>query len=82
MDDTFEIPVIYKGEELFFKARLQIMGYTYKIEVDVFGQPVLLETDEERNYRAVIGQEKMEAGKRVDVELLKEIVAALETIVK
>jgi hypothetical protein len=54
MEDTFDIPVTYKGKELLFKSQLLILGYTHKISVDVNGTEVLYEPDEERNYRAVI----------------------------
>ena len=82
MEDTFDIPVTYKEKELLFKSQLLILGYTHKISVDVNGTEVLFEPDEERNYRAVIGPEKMEGMKTIDKELLKAIAGAIETIVK
>jgi hypothetical protein len=82
MDDTFEIPVKYKGKDLHFPARLQTIGYTHRIEVDLYGQQIFLEPDEERNYRAILDPAATQPGTTVDVELLKEIVAAIETIVK
>jgi hypothetical protein len=38
MDDSFQIPVTYKGEDLLFNASLKVYGYVHKIEVDVAGQ--------------------------------------------
>ena len=52
MDEQFELPVEYKGEQLLFKASLIVTGYTHKFNVDVNGQMVIFEPDEERNYRA------------------------------
>lgn len=59
MYDPFELPVSYKGEELLFPAELKQIGYTHAIVVDVYGQEVLFEPDEERNYRAVVKAEKL-----------------------
>lgn len=82
MEDTFNIPVNYKGKELLFKSKLLILGYTHKISVNVNGTEVLFEPDEERNYRAVIDLDKMEGMKMIDKELLKAIAGAIETIVR
>jgi len=35
-------------------AKLIVTGYTHKFGVDVNGQNIIFEPDEERNYRAVI----------------------------
>ena len=82
MEDTFDIPVRYKGKDLLFPAQLQMLGYTHRITLEMHGQQIFLEPDEERNYRAILDPATMQAGTTVDVELLKEIVTAIETIVK
>ncbi len=82
MNETFEIPVLYKGKELEFAAKLVVTGYTHKIVADVNGTEVSFEPDEESNYRAVIDQAKMEQIKNPDVELLKAIADSIEAIVK
>jgi hypothetical protein len=80
MNEPFELPVTYNGEELHFPAQLKQFGYTHRIVVDVYGTEVFYEPDEERNYRAIIDQEKI--SKQVSVELLKAIAEAIEGIVK
>ena len=50
MDDSFEIPVLYKGEELLFNARLLAVGYVHKFQVDVFGQELFFEQDDSGEY--------------------------------
>ena len=35
MDELFEIPVLYKGQELLFPARLLIVGYVHKFVVTI-----------------------------------------------
>jgi hypothetical protein len=78
MTEPFELPVSYKGEEILFPAQLKQVGYTHKIVVDVYGQEVFFEPDEERNYRAIIEQEKL--NKQVNVELLQALAKTIETI--
>jgi hypothetical protein len=50
MEEQFELPVEYKGQELMLKASLLVTGYTHKFNVDVNGQNIIFEPDEERNY--------------------------------
>ena len=82
MDDALEIPVTYKGQELSFPARLLLTGYTHKIQVEVDGQLIMFEPDEERNYRAVLDTHQLEQGTRIDVPLLQAIAAVIESVVK
>ena len=80
MDDGFDLPVTYNGNELLFPTRLQELGYTHRLVVDVYGQEVFFEPDEERNYRAIIDPEKI--NKHLSVDLLKSIAEAIELILK
>jgi len=64
------------------KASLLVTGYTHKFAVDVDGQEVKFEPDEERNYRAVIPYEDLVNGSGADKELLQEIAHTLETFFK
>ena len=82
MEEEFELPVKYKGEELMFNAKLIVTGYTHKFSVDVNGQIIIFEPDEERNYRAVTNYDDIGKNKVVDIELLKEITKAIESIVQ
>ncbi|MDE3182376.1 MAG: hypothetical protein KGM16_03060 [Bacteroidota bacterium] len=74
MEDTVEIPVTYKGKELILNASVLVTGYTHKFTVEVNGQAVIFEPDEERNYRAVIANE----GTPVDRVLLGVIAERLK----
>jgi hypothetical protein len=81
MEEEFELPVVYKGEQLMLKASLLVTGYTHKFSVDVNGQNIIFEPDEERNYRAVIPYDDINRNKNIDKELLKVIAAAIQEIV-
>ncbi len=82
MDDVLLIPVTYRGEEIDFEARLLNMGYTFKIQVDIYGQLVLFEPDEEKNFRAILDPTDQAQGKSIDIALLKAIAEVLETVMK
>ena len=80
MDEQFELPVKYKGEELMLNASLIVTGYTHKFCVDVNGQNIIFEPDDEGSYRAIIPYDDIDKNKSVDIELLKEIAKAIEAI--
>ena len=80
MEDSFDLPVVYKGEEVLFPARLLQTGYTHRFEVDIYGTPIYFEPDEERNYRALVDTDG--EGKEVPLELLKAIAAGIEAVLK
>ena len=82
MPDDFDIPVTYKGKEHSFPASLVSTGYSYKIQVDVFGKTISYEPDEERNFRALINNADLDQQDRIDKSLIKEIGETLEAIFK
>ncbi|MEP6514303.1 MAG: hypothetical protein ABJA79_10555 [Parafilimonas sp.] len=82
MQEEFELLVDYNGHEYLFKATLNVYGYTHKIMVDVNGQPIIFEPDEERNYRAVLDYDDINNGKKFDIDLLKKIAESIEEILK
>lgn len=77
MDDCIEIPVTYKGEEYSFPAKVIGFGYTYRLEIKLGDNIVLLEPDEERNYRAIMDPSKDHSFSTKEMEMIKEIIAVL-----
>lgn len=82
MDEPFELPVAYKGKELLLPARLLQLGYSHKFLIDIYGQEIFFEPDEEHSYRALIDPEQLEGNKRLDIELLKAVAEAIQAILK
>lgn len=78
MQQSFEIPVTYKGEDLLFKASLKAFGYVPQIEVDINGSPIIFEQDEEGKYRALLSTEILLDKKHFDVELLGLVTEVLD----
>jgi hypothetical protein len=75
MEETFEIPVTYKNQEVLFKAHVIRYGYIHHI----IGTDITIERDEEGNYRALANPQKMNDNK-IEVELLRAIVGVLEAL--
>ena len=82
MDETFEIPVFYKNDELSFTAQLLAFGYVHKFQVDVYGRNFFFEQDDSGDYRALIDPSELDDIKTIDVDLLKAIAASIEAILK
>lgn len=79
MDNSFELPVLYKGKELVYPAEVIRYGYVHQIKIDIEGQIIILEKDEEGNYRAIAGATNT---KELDKDLIQAIVSSLEAIIK
>ena len=82
MDEGFELPVSFNKKELNFPVRLLNYGYSYKLEVDIDGDKILFEPDEERNWRALVAYEEINTNKKINIELLKAIALSIEEIMK
>ena len=78
----FELPVIFNNKELMFPGKFLDYGYSSKIEMEIEGTKVLFEPDEERNWRALISLEDVQANKKLDRELLNAISEAIDAITK
>ena len=73
MDNAFVIPITYKSVKYNFPAELISYGYSYKIEVDVFGTIISFEPDEERNFRALIRPVDFPHRESIDPALIESI---------
>jgi hypothetical protein len=82
MDESFEIPVVYQGQELSFPASLRMKGYVQQFLVDVGGIEVVFECDEEENYRALLEEAQLEKNQKLDVRLLEAIAQVLESVTR
>lgn len=78
MEHFFELPIKYRGEELLLKTRLVTFAYTYKFHIIVDNKELIVERDEERNFR-VIASDNVSAAS-IDPELVKNIVEQLQLL--
>ena len=54
MEETFTLPMQYKGKEVTLEFTFRRLGYTYKISTQIGNQEVLFEPDEEGSFRATL----------------------------
>jgi hypothetical protein len=80
MDEPFDLPVIYKGQELLLPAQLIQQGYTHKFRVMIKDVEVYYEPDEEGNYRALVDPETLP--KSLEPELLQIVAESIEAILR
>jgi hypothetical protein len=80
MDERFEIPVLYQGQQYCFPARYRLWGYQRQFLVDIAGVVVIFECDEEENYRAILEASQLEKHPKMDVKLLENIAQVLESV--
>ncbi len=77
MAESFTLVVNYKGKEYQLESELRVFGYSHKVAINLEGEEILLEPDEERNYRAVIsGYEGSKI--EIDIGLIQAIAKELE----
>jgi hypothetical protein len=82
MQEPFELPVSFRGEELLLPARMIPTGYTHKFEVEVNNVMYYFEPDEEGSYRAMVEPTVMQTIKNADRELLEAIAASIEAVLR
>ena len=80
MDESFEIPFNFQGEEMQVPAEFQPFGYTYRIKITLQGMTLFFEPDEEKNYRAVLIPGGQENSKNLPNGLLETISEKLQEL--
>ncbi|CAG5067806.1 hypothetical protein DYBT9623_00533 [Dyadobacter sp. CECT 9623] len=75
MEEPILIPVEYQGETLEFPVTVVTFGYAYQLHVQVGDQRLILEKDNEGNFRVM--QDKGEPVK-IDKGLMQAIVSTIE----
>lgn len=77
MDESIELPVLVKGEIIYYTAKVLAFGYVYKLSVDINGVEVLFERDEQGNFRAVLARIDNEV--KIDAEIITGIMDVLNS---
>ncbi len=82
MEESLEIPVTYQGHELSFPCRVIPSGYQYAFLVEIDGQPVRFEPDEEGKYRAALEAAMGKPDVKMDAGLLQAIARVIESVLQ
>lgn len=80
--EEFELALHFKGDDILLPVKLMNYGTSYKLEVEMEDTKVLFEPDEERNWRALVSYEDLQANKKLDKDLLALIASELATLLK
>ncbi|GAB3428004.1 hypothetical protein [Niabella aquatica] len=78
MEHYFELPVTYKNENLLLNGRLVTFAYDYKFYVNVEGQELIFEQDDERNFRVIAPESNVK--KPIEKELVEKITEVLRSL--
>lgn len=79
MEDNFDLPVTYNGEEQLLPAEFIRTGYSYKIKMIITGTELFFEKDDEGLFRALIDPEKLHQSK-IRKEYLQAICETLDQV--
>ena len=76
MNEPFNLPVIYQGQEQEFQARFERWGYTHRFAVLIGETTITFEPDEQGSYRAFANDQ----ANQPDADLLQAIVDKLKKL--
>lgn len=76
MEQEFELPVEYRGQELNFAGRIVTVGYVYKLYIMIHDEEFVFERDDDGKYRVLT--EGVTYEKPVDRGLLEAVIAVLD----
>lgn len=79
VEEHFELVIDHKGKEHRFDARLMSTGYTHQFVVTIDDRELIIEKDEDRNYR-VMEANPTNNNKDIDTELLQAIVLKIKSL--
>lgn len=77
MEESFSLPVSYKGEDIEVPVVLRVTGYSPRFIAMVNGIEITIEKDEEGRYRAIQSNSETHP---IDKELLSAVVDNIESI--
>jgi hypothetical protein len=77
VEEPFDLPVAYNGEELSFKTMLVSTGYTYSFHIQVEKAELVFEKDDSGDFRVI---NYTEEHANIDTNLLEAIIISLKVI--
>lgn len=80
MDSEFQIPITLNGKDLSFGANIVPSGYITKIEVNIYGENIMYEPDEEGTYRALVSPDTVTNHSKINIEILEEIAKTIQSV--
>lgn len=78
MDNVFNLSFDHNGRQYDLEAVFQRVGYIHQFHVQLDGQTLIVEFDEERNYRVIGSNGARDSG--VDQNFLKALVEKISSL--
>ena len=82
MEELFTITVLHNGMEKELQGRLRISAYTHQFLFDIGDAEIILEKDDEGNFRALMPAASSEKAKKTDPSLIRALLAEMEKRLK
>lgn len=78
MEESFTITVLHNGKEKEMTGRLRISAYTHQFLFNIGDAEIILEKDDEGNFRAIIPVVISNAGPKPDPSLVSALIEEME----
>ena len=78
MEEAFKLPVEFNGQVQAIDVTLRVTGYSPRFIASVNGEEVIIEKDEEGNYRAI--QLDPHTSGQLDTDLVVAIVTSIQQV--
>lgn len=78
MEESFTITILHKGEEKELAGRLRVSAYTHQFLFTIDGSEIILEKDDEGNFRALAAAAFSESARQADPSLIQALISTME----
>jgi hypothetical protein len=82
MKELFTITVLHNGIEKELFGKLRISAYTHQFFFRIGNTEIILEKDDEGNFRALMPASSPEAGQKIDPSLIQVLIEEMEKVMK
>jgi len=82
VEESFTITVLHKGAEKEITGRLRVSAYTHQFLFSIGDAEIILEKDDEGNFRALNPSALSDTGHQPDPSLVRALIEEMERIMK
>jgi hypothetical protein len=80
MEESFNITILHNGIEKELEGKLRISAYTHQFLFHIDDSEIVLERDDQGNFRAIQTGGFSEIAKKIDQSLVQALIKEMETI--
>lgn len=82
MEELFTITVLHKGIEKELSGKLRISAFTHQFLFKIGDAEIMLEKDDEGNFRALVPAPFSETTWKIDSSLIQALIEEMEKVMK